>query len=238
MNSTRKTAIIAGALIILGMVAGLLSIVSVVENPDYLVKVSANTNRVIMGAFFQFVMIPAYIGFALSLYPILRKHNEGLALGFIGFRIIAGMFHFIGVIILPLFLILSQEFIKAGAPDSSYFQILGGLLRAGRDLVNHVAMILALSLGGLMLYYIFYQTKLVPRWLSGWGFVGTALTILASLLFLFRLIDVITPIYLILNLPMALQEMVLAVWLIVKGLNPSAIVPESVGRIERSETRR
>ena len=180
MNTNRKTAIIAGVLIIIGMVAGVLSVVYVIEEPDYLIKVSANEIQVLIGAFFQFIMIPAYIGFALSLYPILRKYNEGLALGFVGFRIIAGTFHLIGVIILPLFLILSQEFIKAGAPDSSYFQTIGGLLRSGRDLVNHVAMILALSLGDLMFFYVLYQSKLVPRWLSGWGFVGTTLTILAS----------------------------------------------------------
>ncbi len=223
MNTNRKIAIIAGALIIIGMVAGVLSIVSVIEDPDYLIKVSANENQVIIGAFFQFIMVPAYIGFALSLYPILKKYNEGLALGFVGFRIIAGMFLIIGVISLLLLLTLSQEYVKAGAPDSSYFQTLGELLRAGRDLVNHAAMILALSLGGLMFYYIFYQTKLVPRWLSGWGFIGTTLTILASFLLMFRLIEVISLTYLVLNLPMALQEMVLAVWLIVKGFNQSAM---------------
>jgi hypothetical protein len=227
MNSNRKNTIIAGVLIIVGMIAGVFSIVPVVDEPDFLHKISSNENQVFIGAFFQFIMIPAYIGFALSLYPILRKHNEGLAIGFVGFRMIAGMFHFIGVIILPLFLILGQEFIKAGTPDPSYFQILGDLLRAGRDLVNHVAMILALSLGGLMLFYILYQSKLLPRWLAGWGFIGTTLTMLASLLILFRLIDVITPIYLVLNLPLALQEIILAVWLIVKGFNSSTIVSES-----------
>ena len=227
MNINRKTAIIAGVLIIMGMVAGALSVVYVIEEPDYLIQVSANELQVLTGAFFQFIMIPAYIGFALSLYPILREYNESLAVGFVGFRIMAGTFHLIGVIILPLFLILSQEFIKAGAPDSSYFQTIGGLLRSGRDLVNHVAMILSLSIGGLMFFYVLYQSKLIPRWLSGWGFVGTMLTILASLLLLFRLIDVITPIYMVLNLPLALQEMILAVWLIVKGFNPSAIAAES-----------
>jgi hypothetical protein len=62
-----------------------------------------------------------------------------------------------------------------------------------------------------------YQTRLVPRWLSGWGLVGTTLTIFATLLVMFRLIGIITTSYLVLNFPMALQEMVLAVWLIVKG---------------------
>ncbi len=231
MNSDRKLATIAGLLYIIGTVAGVLSVVSIIEDPDYFIKVSANENQVIIGAFFQFIMAAVYVGIAITLYPILRKYNEGLALGYVGFRIIAGVFLIIGVISLVLLLTLSQEFVKVGAPDSSYFQTLGGLLRAGRDFVNHVAMILALSLGGLMFYYIFYQTKLVPRWLSGWGLVGTTLSILASLLLMFRLIELMSTTYLVLNLPMALQEMVLAVWLIVKGFNPSVIASGSAKQI-------
>ena len=220
MNSNRKAATIAGSLYIIGMVAGLLSVVSVVDNPDFMIKVSANENQVLRGAFSQFIMVPAYVGIALSLYPILRKYDEGLALGFVGFRIIAGVFNIIGVIILLLILTVSQEFANAGSPDPSYFQTIGGLLRSARDMVNHVGMILALSFGGLMYYYILYRTKLVPRWLSGWGFIGTALTMAASVLIMFRLIGIITPVYIVLNIPMALQEMVLAVWLIVKGFDP------------------
>ena len=179
------------------------------------------------GAFFQFLMVPAYVGFALSLYPILRRYSQSLSLGFVGFSIIAGAFHLVGVIILLLFPPLNQEFVGAGAPDSSYFQTLGGLLRVGRDLVNHVAMILALSIGNLMLYYTFYRSKLIPRWLSGWGLIGVTLTISASLLLMFRLIGVVTPTYITLNLPLALQEMVLAVWLIVKGFDRFAIASGS-----------
>lgn len=226
-NSIKKTAVIAGVLMIIGTVAGLLSVVPSIEDPDYLEKVSENTDQVLRGAFFQFLMVPAYIGFALSLYPILRRYSDNLSLGFVGFRIIAGAFHIIGVIILLLFLPLSQEFVQAGAPDSSYFQTLGELLRAGRDLVNHVALILALSMGNLMLYHIFYRSKLIPRWLSGWGLVGVTLTISASLLLMVRFVGVTTPTYIILNLPLALQEMVLAVWLIVKGFNSSATVLET-----------
>jgi len=227
MNSDRKTAIIAGVLFIIGTIAGVLSVVSIIEDPDYLTKVSANENQVILGAFFQFIMSAVYVGIAITLYPILRKYSEGLALGFVGFRIIAGVFLIIGVISLVLLLTLSQEFVKAGARDSSYFQTVGGLLRAGRDFVNHVAMILAVSLGALMFYYLLYQTKLVPRWLSGWGLMGTALTISASLLLMFRLVGIMSTTYLGLNLSMALQEMVLAIRLIVKGFNPSAFASGS-----------
>ncbi len=227
MKSHRKAATIAGVLFIIGTVAGILSISPVIDGPDYLIKGSVNENQVITGALFQFIMAAAYVGYAIILYPILRKYNEGLAIGFVGFRFIAGVFNIIGVISILLLLTLSHEFVKAGAPDSSHFQALGGLLRSGRDLVNHVAMILAHSLGGLMYYYIFYQTKLIPRWFSGWGLIGTTLTILASLLVMFSLIDIITPFYIVLNLPIALQEMLLAVWLIVKGFNPAVITSDS-----------
>ena len=127
----------------------------------------------------------------------------------------------IGVILLLLLLAVSQEFSKAGAPVSSHFQTIGEILRTGRDLVNHVGMILVLSMGGLLLNVLLYQTKLVPRWLSGWGLAGTAVAIAASCLFMLRTIDLLTSVYL--NFPLALQEIVFAVWLIVKGFNPSAI---------------
>ncbi len=235
MNSNRKATTIAGFLYIIGLVAGILSIAPAIDAPDYLIKTSANANQVIFGAFFQFIMAVAYAGIAIILYPILRKYNKSLALGFLSFRIIAVAFLIIGVASVLLLLTLSQEFVKAGTPNLSYFQTLGGLLRAGRDLVNHVTMPLVLTVSGLMFYFLLYQTKLIPRWLSVWGFISNLLGLLATLLVMFHFIEIITPIYIILALPTALQEMVLAVWLIVKGFNPAAILPESVGRVERSE---
>jgi hypothetical protein len=223
MNSNRKATTIAGWLYIIGMAAGILSIAYAVDAPDYLVKASANANQVMLAAFFHLLMAPAYIGIAISLYPLLRQYNPYLAFGFAGFRIIAAVFIIIGVVFLLLILTLSQEFVAAGAPGSSYFHTLGGLLQAGRDLVNHVGTILAVSLGGVMYYSMLYQTKLVPRWLSVWGLVGTILTIVATLLVMFRLIGIITTSYIVLNSPMAVQEMVLAIWLIVKGFNTSAM---------------
>ncbi len=223
MNSNRKIALGAGILIITGMIAGMLSVVPAVESSDYLTEVSANQNKVLLGAFFQFTLVPIYIGFALLLYSILRKYNESLAIGFVSFRIIAGIFQLIGVIILPLFLLLSQEFIKSTNPDALYFQTLGDVLKLGRDLANHVGMMLATGLGNLILFYIFYKTKLIPRWLSSWGLIGNALAMLASFLILFRLIDVITPHFIVLTIPLVLQEIGLAIWLIAKGFNSSTI---------------
>ncbi len=223
MRSNRKPTTIAGLLYIIGMVAGILSIAPAIDAPDYLVKASANANQVTLGALFQFIMALAYAGIAIILYPILRKYDESLALGFFSFRIIAVVFLIIGVTSLLSLLALSQEFVKAGTSDPSYFQTLGGLLRTGRDLVNHVAMPLPLTVSGLMFYFLLYQTKLVPRWLSVSGFIATILSVSATLLVMFHFIEIITSIYIILALPTALQEMVLAVWLITKGFNSSAL---------------
>jgi hypothetical protein len=223
MNSYRRKTIVTGIFIISGIVAGILSVAPAIDAPDFLIKASANANQVIIGAISQFIMSIAYLGVAIILYPILRKFNDSFALGFLSFRIVAAIFIIIGVIILLLLLALSQEFINAVPQDSLYFQILGNLLRTGRDLVNHVFMILALCIGGLMFYYILFQTRLVPRWLSVWGLLGTTLTMIASLLILFHSIDIITPVYMILNMPMALQEIILAIWLIVKGFDYSII---------------
>ena len=219
MNETRRATTIAGVLIIISIIAGVLSVVPSVENPDYLVGVSEHENQIRMGAFFQFLLIPAYVGFSLCLYPVLKKKHETLSLGFVGFRFISAVFHFVGVIILPLFLIMSQEFVQAGAPDPSYFQTIGELLRIGRDLVNHVAVILALSIGDLLLFFMLYQSRLIPRWLSVWGFLGIGLAMVASFLVLFGLTEVVSPVYLGMNALLALHSLILAIWLIVKGFD-------------------
>ena len=223
MNSNRKTAIYAGILIIVGMIAGILSIVPSAESPDYLTEVSTNQNQVLSGAFFQFTLVPIYIGFALVLYPIVRKYSKSLAIGFVSFRIIAGVFQIVGVIALPIFILLSQQFIESTTPDLLYFQFFGDVIKLGRDLANHVGVMLATGLGNLILFYMFYKTKLIPRWLSSWGLIGNTLAMLASFLILFSLIDVISSHFIVLTIPLVLQEIIFAIWLIVKGFNLSVI---------------
>jgi hypothetical protein len=73
-----------------------------------------------------------------------------------------------------------------------------------------------------MYYYIFYRTKLIPKWLSGWGLVAVSMGIVASMLVMFQVVGSMSTVQVVLNLPIAVQEMVLAVWLIVKGFNSSA----------------
>lgn len=217
-NSGRRSAVITGVLLLTGLVTGILSVVPVIDGADYLVEASIHENQVLIGAFFQLLMVAAYVGIPIFLYPILSKHHKGLALGSAAFGIIAGVFIIIGVTILLLLLTVSHEFAKAGTLNVSYFQTLGGLLREGRDLVNHVATTLAFVLAMLLFTCIFYQTKLVPQWLSVLGLIGSTLSILASLLFMIRFIGLDST-YMMLNIPIAFQQLALAVWLIIKGFN-------------------
>jgi len=138
------------------------------------------------------------------------------------------VFYIVGVMGLLLLLTLSQEFVKAGAPDSSYFQTLGVLLLAGYHWVGNVGSLLAFCLGALMYYYVFYQTRLVPRWLSVWGLVGATLCMVAGMLVMFRLIGPMSTFQVVLALPIAVQEIVMAIGLILKGFNSSAIASSSL----------
>ena len=136
------------------------------------------------------------------------------------------MLYIIGVVGLLSLLTLSQEYVTAGASNASLFQISGTLLLAVKTWAGQLGVI-AFTMGGMMYYYVFYQSKLVPRWLSGWGFLGAALSLAAALLAIFGQIIPFSTVFILFKLPILVQEMVLAVWLIVKGFNPSAIASGS-----------
>jgi hypothetical protein len=229
MNTNRKTARIVGALFIAATVATILRegvfLGPILDAPDYLINVSANENQVIIGEFFMLIDAVAVASIAIAVYPVLKKHNESIALGYVGARIIEGVLFIVVVISTLTLLSLSQEFVKAGAPDASYFQTGGALLLAASDWAFMLGLTV-FCLGALIFYYLLYQSKLIPRWLSVWGLIGATMTLAAGLLPIFGQSS-LSALSTFLNLPIFVQEMVLAVWLIVKGFNPSAIASES-----------
>ena len=219
MNSIKRISRIGGILILTGMVAGIISVVPAVESVDYLKEVFPNRSQVMIGAIFQFLLVPIYIGFALVLFKTLKRHKENSAIGFVGFRLIAGAFQILGVILIPLFIYLSQIYLTSTGESLLYFESLGEMLKIIRDLTNHLGVMVATGLGNLFLYYILFSGKYIPKWLSVWGIIGNTLIILASFLILFQLVDVISAAYIAITAPLVLQELVLAIWLIVKGLD-------------------
>jgi len=228
MNTNRKTAISVGVFYIGATVAAILSKVfgPNLAAPDYLANLPANENKLIIQALLEFSMAILILGIAIWLYQVLKIQHKTFALGFVVTRTIEAILFTVGVISLLTLLTISQEFVKAGTPDASYFQTLGTILLAVREWGGGVCSAIVFSLSALMLNSILYRSKLIPRWISGWGFLGAILYLASGFLPLFGYSSTST-IYTLIEIPLALQEMVFAVWLIVKGFNPSAIASRS-----------
>jgi len=226
MNTYRKQAIIVGILFIIATAAPLLStpfinpiFINPINTPDYLVNVAENATQVTTGALLELIMALAIAGIATTLYPILKKYNETLAMGYVVARIIEGViFIVVAVFGLLSLLTLSQEFVKAGTPDAFYFQTLGTLLIAAHDW-SYIISNPVFSLSALILNYVLYQSKFVPRFISVWGLIGTVLLLAGGFLGMFSLLTETSILGNVIYLPIAVQEMVFAVWLIVKGFN-------------------
>lgn len=226
MPSYRRNAIAVGLLFIACTAASFLSAIAtagLLDAPDYLTSLAAHDSQVVLGALVEFVWAITAAGIAIALYPVLRKHNRALALGSVAGRLVEGVFVLVGALALLTLLTLSQETVAAGSADPSSFQALGTALLAARDWVHEFVMLLPWLVGALMYYYLLFKARLVPRWLSGWGLVGALLSLVATVYSGFTQEFGFTSVNIALNIPIAVQEMVLAVWLIVKGFNPSAV---------------
>ena len=226
MNSTRKIAVITGVVFIIATVVHLLAspLIPVLTGADYLNRFSAHTNQVAAGALLYLIAHFASAGIAVVMYPVLKKWNAGLALGSVVFRTIEAVFYMVGLVCLLSLLTLGQQFTSALAADRASLQAIGDLLVSVRDHAGLLA-VFAFCLGAFMYYTLFFQSRLIPRWLSGFGIVAIILMMAACVLALFSGNRITS--YIPLAAPLGVQELVLAVWLIVKGFNQSVIASKS-----------
>ena len=227
-DTTRRTAGLVGALFIIGTAAGVLSVIltnGLLTGPDFLSKVSANQYQVVSAALCVLIMGLALAVIPVLVFPILKKQNEALALGYVVFRGGLETVTYLVIVVSWLLLIpLSHEYVSAGAPNAPYFLTLGNLLiRSGE--IGSALTAVVFPLGALMFYVLLYQTKLLPRWLSVWGMIGVVLDLLVTGLGgLYGLSAAMSTLEGVFNMPIFIQEMVMAVWLIVRGFNQSSVV--------------
>jgi len=164
------------------------------------------------------------VGIAILLYPIIERYNKLIAITYLGCRVMECLLLIVGVIVYLLLLILSQGYIDADAADPSYFTTLSVIAIEARYAAYHIAMII-LSIASLMLCYLLYQTKLIPRFISVVGFIGYFLVLLSAPLDILGIIDT-TAAGGVLYVPGAIFEiLLLPIWLIVKGFEPSTSRP-------------
>ncbi|MEZ4726922.1 MAG: DUF4386 domain-containing protein [Caldilineaceae bacterium] len=217
MKRERAIATSVGVLYIIGTVAGILSVVvsaGLFDGADYLDKVAVHANQVTLGALLILVMGIALAMIPALLFPILKKLNEPLAVGYVIFRGALETLAYIGMATCwLLLLVLARQSAEFGAAAAAQLQGLGLLLVKANDPILSNIVGIFFSLGALMLYYLLYQARLIPRWISVWGLLAGVLTLVPSLTALFGInLD-------ILKFVMLPQEMVMAVWMIVKGFN-------------------
>jgi hypothetical protein len=223
MDSDRRTGIFVGALFIVATVASILGSValgSALDGSDYLINMAASESQVILAVLLFLVAASSAFATAFLLFPILRRHSEGLAAGYVGIRGFENVFYVAGVVGLLIMLTVSQSAAvsTAGSPDP----LVGTALLAWHDWSVLIGTLIFFALGSLILNYVLYQSGLVPRWLSLWGIVGAVLVFSYGLLGIFGVDTGLGSPFMLLAMPIALQEMVFAVWLIAKGFSRPA----------------
>jgi hypothetical protein len=228
MITERRTATIVGVLFITATVTAIMGLGflgSTLEPPDYLVNVSENETQVIIATLLELILAVSVMGIGVFMFPILKRYIESLALGYVVIRLTEAIFIIVASISLLALLTLSEEYV-GGVADAALYLPSGTLLLALRDWAFVFGTLIFLGLGGLPLYYLLYRSRLVPRWLSVWGLIGATLILITGILGLFGL-DPESNVTTLLALPIALQEMVFAVRLIIRGFDAAAMAPES-----------
>jgi hypothetical protein len=225
MKTYRMNAVMAGGLYVLGTVAGVLSVVVVGGFPDedFLARIAADPSRLTLGAFFILIMGFSLAAMTLFLYPLFRKDSEPLALGMLIFRgPLEGTCYILSALSWLLLGALSVEITAAGA-DSAALQAVGDVMLQVTDKLGDIVTFSFLT-GAVCLYTSFYRTRLIPRWLSGWGLIAAVPYLVHYLLHFFD----IDPGLMLLVVPLAVQEMVMGLWLIIRGFNQATLEELSV----------
>jgi len=185
----------------------------------------------VLAALIEFVWAVSGAGIAIALYPVLRRYGRAMALGAVAARVVEGVLVLAGTLSLLALLTLAQESLSSGWTDNTSTDASVQVLLAVREWVPSFMVLLPFLLGAGMYYYLMYRSTIIPRWLSVWGLLAVALSFVATLYSGFTQEFGFTTLNTALNVPIGLQELVLAVWLIAKGFNqePKRSTAESGG---------
>lgn len=224
MNAHRRTATIVGVLFVMALVPFLIGQAlyePILSSPDYLDKVDTDRVTVVIGILLEFASALAIILIPVVFFPVLRKHSEVLALAYVSFRLFEAVLLSVAQIFKLSLVSLGQGYLGSGGVDASYLQNVGSSLQSAIYWVDHDGLIylIVFVTGTLVLNAALYRSKLIPRWLSIWGLAAAVAILAGSVMATF---DVLLVLAMVLVIPIGLQEQAMAVWLIVKGFNPTS----------------
>ena len=231
MNPTRRTAFVAGVLFIITFVvsipAALLLYTPVLDNAKYIVGAGAADNRIAFGALLEMILIVANVGTAVVLFPILRRQNEALSLGYVTARVMESVFIAVGLLSLLAIVTLRQDLAGTAGADAASLDTVGRSLVAVHDWTFLLGPGWVVGVGnGLLLGYLMYRSGLVPRRMTLLGLIGGPLIILSGIGVLFGVFDAGSSPQVLATVPEFFWELSLGIYLIVKGFRPSPILAE------------
>ncbi|WP_369139139.1 DUF4386 domain-containing protein [Modestobacter versicolor] len=221
MSSTRPTAVVTGVFFVVAAVAAVVGLAlygPVLDDPAYVLGAGADT-RVLLGAACEALLVASVIGTGVTLYPVLRAHGAGLALGYAAGRTLEAAVITVGIVSLLAVVTLRRD--AAGADADSLVTVARALV-AVHDWTFLVGPGLVIGVNSWLLALLVYRSQLVPRPIAVLGLVGGPLVLLSSTAVLFGAYEQLSPLGGLAAVPVAAWEMSLAAWLIVKGFQRSA----------------
>jgi hypothetical protein len=219
--SLRKTAAVAGGLYLLTFVTSIptLPLFAPLQEPGYVLGPGPDTGA-LWGVLLNVLCALAGIGTAIALFPVVRRQNEGLAIGFVASRTVEGTLIIVGVVCLLSLVSLRQD---AGSVETASLAAGGTMLVALHGWTFVLGQSLMPAVNALLLGTLLYRSRLVPRALPLLGLIGAPLLLASVTGTIFGLYDQTSPVGTIAALPVALWEFSLGVWLVVRGFSPSSI---------------
>lgn len=228
IDSNRKNEKITGAFFIAATTAAIIGVElydPVLKNSNFLGAVNNASTQIALGAFFELILAFSNIGTGIMLYPRLKRYSEIWGLGYALFRLLEVVFILIGVVSMLTIVSLSHESANLSGPELLSLQVSGNMLKTIYSWAFILGPHFMLGINTFIYSSIFYQTKILPRKLSFVGIVGAVLIFLAAVLELLGYIPHFSTQIVFLALPIAVYEMVLAGWLIIKGFGKEAYQP-------------
>ena len=230
MNTNRNIAITIGVLFLLTeitSITGLILYDPILHDPQYIITGAANETRVLWGAFFEILLVFTQIGTAITLFPILKKYHESMAIGTVCFRLLEATIVIIGIMSLLAIVTLNHAFLEESNPNTSTYLMAGKLLLDIHNWTFLYGPNLILGPSTFMTSYLLYKSKLVPRFITFLGLVGGPLISVNALLVTFGVFSQLSAWGMMSAIPVFAYEVSLAVQLIAKGFNspPATRVP-------------
>lgn len=226
MTSIRRTAVVAGVFFLLteiGAIAGRLLYGPALSGNDYIVGTGAD-NAVFLGIMFETILVVSAVGTAVTLYPIVRRQNEALAIAYVGARVLEAAVIVVGIISVLTVVTLRQDLAGSADSDPATLATIGNALSAVHGWTAVFGPGFALGAGSLLLASLMYSSRLVPRAIAVLGLVGGVLISASATASVFDVWEQMSTLGLLAALPVFAWEVSLAVWLIVKGFTPVALI--------------